>query len=80
MTPPPYMHILAALALSLGAGALLAPAPALMGVQSFGAANAACQRWGDACVICLRGADGAAKCSTPGIACVAGPVVCEAGK
>ena len=80
MTPPPYMHILAALALSLGAGLALAPAPREVTVVSFGASNAACQRWGDACVICLRGADGAAKCSTPGIACVAGPVVCEAGK
>ena len=78
MTPPPYMHILAALAVSLGAG--LALAPREVTVVSFGAANAACQRWGDACVICQRGEGGSAKCSTPGIACVAGPVVCEAGK
>ena len=76
---PPYVHLAAALALSLASGFVLAPAPPpALGVAAFGAANAACPRWGDGCVICRRGADGAGKCSTPGIACVARASACEA--
>jgi hypothetical protein len=39
------------------------------------AALASCQEWTDGCVVCARRPDGIA-CSTPGIACVKGPVQC----
>ena len=34
-----------------------------------------CQEWTDSCVICARTPEGLA-CSTPGIACVRGPIQC----
>jgi invasion protein IalB len=40
-----------------------------------GQVSAACQEWTDSCVICTRTAQGQ-SCSTPGIACVRGPVQC----
>jgi hypothetical protein len=39
------------------------------------AALASCQEWTDGCVVCARRPEGLA-CSTPGIACVTGPVQC----
>jgi hypothetical protein len=38
-------------------------------------ALASCQEWTDSCVVCARRPEGIA-CSTPGIACVTGPVQC----
>ena len=35
-----------------------------------------CVEWSDGCAICLR-EKGAPRCSTPGIACQAGPIVCR---
>jgi hypothetical protein len=40
-----------------------------------GQVSAACQEWTDSCVICTRTAQGQ-SCSTPGIACIRGPVQC----
>jgi hypothetical protein len=40
-----------------------------------GQVSPACQEWTDSCVICTRTAQGQ-SCSTPGIACVRGPVQC----
>ena len=79
MLSPPSAHLLAALGVSFGLGWLIAPAlpPIFLSVQRFGVENTACARWSDACVICQRGGDGVGKCSLPGIACVAGPTVCQ---
>ena len=37
--------------------------------------GSACAEWTDGCVVCLRTPQGPA-CSTPGIACVQGPMRC----
>lgn len=48
----------------------------LVGFAASGpAALASCQEWTDGCVVCARRPEGLA-CSTPGIACVTGPVQC----
>jgi hypothetical protein len=36
-----------------------------------------CQEWSDGCKVCTKTAEGAPACSTPGIACQPGPVVCR---
>ena len=41
-------------------------------IQAYGAQNAACFEWTDGCVICTR-----EGCSTSGIACQPGGVVCK---
>jgi hypothetical protein len=52
-----------------------APAPAVPSAASFGDREPTCAEWTDGCVVCQRG-DHCAACSTPGIACVRGPVQC----
>ena len=52
-----------------------APAPAVPSAASFGDRDPTCAEWTDGCVVCQRGDHGTA-CSTPGIACVRGPVQC----
>ena len=48
----------------------------LVGLDVSGpAALASCQEWTDGCVVFARRHEGLA-CSTPGIACVTGPVQC----
>ena len=49
---------------------VLPPKPAP--IQAYGAQNPACLEWTDGCVLCARG-----QCSTPGIACQPGGVVCK---
>jgi hypothetical protein len=52
-----------------------APAPRAPSAASYGDQNPTCIEWTDACVVCRRDGHGIA-CSTPGIACVRGPVRC----
>lgn len=49
-------------------------------VAAYGAKNPACLAWTDSCQLCLRAESGRIVCSTPGIACVAGPIVCTRAK
>ncbi|AWM88104.1 hypothetical protein C4E04_16030 [Microvirga sp. 17 mud 1-3] len=39
---------------------------------------ASCREWSDGCMVCRRLPAGTAACSTPGIACVPGPLRCLA--
>ncbi len=45
-------------------------------IEAWGARNASCMEWTDACRTCSRDAGGKPQCSTPGIACVAKAPVC----
>ena len=49
-----------------------APSQEQAAVQAWGASHSDCIEWTDACVTCT-----AAGCSTPGIACTPGPIVCR---
>lgn len=49
-------------------------------MQQYGAANADCAEWSNACQTCKRDAGGIAQCSTPGIACAPGAIVCKSRK
>lgn len=71
---------LALLAVVIGTVVLahVLPAAAPEGPPStaaYGDREATCTEWTDGCVVCLRGERGP-SCSTPGIACVRGPVQC----
>jgi len=39
---------------------------------------ASCREWSDGCMVCRRDSAGTPACSTPGIACVPGPLRCLA--
>ena len=49
-------------------------------LAGFGAGNPDCAEWTNACQICARDVAGAPQCSTPGFACVPGPMVCSVRK
>jgi hypothetical protein len=49
-------------------------------VQAYGEQNPECREWTDSCHICRRGETGEISCSTPGIACQQGGVVCKVKK
>ena len=72
--------VLAARADEPKATPLPAPVSGPATVFSFGKENPDCGEWTDACRVCIRGADGAPHCSTPGIACTPGAPVCRARK
>ena len=86
----PAAHLGMALAASLLGAGLVAPSGVgarlsvlesdLPAAQGWARKNPNCLEWGDACFICKRGDNGAAKCSTPGIACTSGEIVCKAEK
>lgn len=86
----PATHLGAALAASLLAAAIIAPASLVLrysvleteppASQSWAEKNPGCLEWSDACFVCKRGDDGKAKCSTVGIACTSGDIVCKAEK
>ncbi len=61
-----------------------APAPPLsnesLSLQGFAAQNPLCDEWSDACVVCKRDEKDTPRCSTPGIACQPGPIVCRREK
>ena len=46
-------------------------------VFTFAKENPDCAEWTNACQVCTRGGDGAPQCSTPGIACTPGALVCR---
>ena len=86
----PAAHLGMALAASLLGAGLVAPSGVgarlsvlesdLPAAQGWAQKNANCIEWSDACFVCKRGDDGKAKCSTPGIACTSGDIVCKAEK
>ncbi len=45
-------------------------------LQGFGVANPTCLEWNDGCATCKRSGD--FHCSTPGIACQPGAIICKA--
>jgi hypothetical protein len=51
--------------------------PAAVSVLAYGEKNPACLEWSDGCVTCARGAGDAKSCSTPGVACQPGDIVCK---
>ncbi len=72
---------LALLALALATPARADDAPPMppkeqASLQGFGAAHLECKEWNDGCATCQR--DSAVHCSTPGIACQPGEIVCKA--
>lgn len=48
-------------------------------MESFGKAHPRCLEWYNICQICKRDSAGAVNCSTPGIACLPGKIVCRMG-
>jgi hypothetical protein len=57
-------------------------APALkqgspVSIQGYGSQNTSCLEWTNGCVLCSNGADGHARCSTPGIACQPAGITCK---
>jgi hypothetical protein len=54
--------------------------PEQLSLQGFGLQSANCVEWGDACSICQRDGAGVMSCSTPGIACQPGAIVCRREK
>ena len=68
--------------LALMAGAALAqepaptPPPPDPPMQTYGERDPACLAWTDSCQLCLRTPDNRTACSTPGIACTPGPLIC----
>ena len=46
-------------------------------LEGFGAVTPLCLEWSDGCAICARDMGKPANCSTPGIACQPGPIVCR---
>lgn len=54
------------------------PAPRTASMQGYGGADPGCLEWSNGCQTCQR-QDGAAApaCSTPGIACTPGKIVCQ---
>jgi hypothetical protein len=52
-----------------------APTKSPPSTAAFGEQDKTCAEWTDGCIVCVRG-DPGPSCSTPGIACVKGPVQC----
>jgi hypothetical protein len=46
-------------------------------LQGYGLTAPRCAEWTDGCAVCARGGDNVAHCSTPGVACQPGAVVCS---
>ena len=53
------------------------PSSELLSLQTFAAINPSCREWTDGCTICQRDKTDEGHCSTPGIACQAGEIVCK---
>jgi len=54
------------------------PELAQTAIYAYGAGNPDCLEWTNACQVCKRDDSGTAQCSTSGIACVPGEMVCRA--
>jgi hypothetical protein len=77
------IRILAAFVLVLGvarADEVSPPSAEQSSLQGYATAAPRCVEWSDGCAVCARAGDGAAQCSTPGIACQPGPIVCTKEK
>ena len=61
-------------------GRMPAPGASPASVFTYGRENADCTEWTNACQICTRDDQGAPQCSTPGIACTPGVMVCRVKK
>jgi hypothetical protein len=72
-----FLALLAIVAVTIVLANVLPAAPARTtpSTAAFGEEDKTCAEWTDGCVICVRGG-AAPSCSTPGIACVKGPVQC----
>ena len=79
-----FRAVFAVLAIAAGPLAMAEDAPppasADIPVQAYSATDLACVAWTDSCQLCLRMPDNRAVCSTPGIACTPGPLVCTRRK
>jgi hypothetical protein len=49
-------------------------------LEGFAAAAPLCLEWSDGCAVCARDDANAVHCSTPGVACQPGPIVCRREK
>ncbi len=57
------------------------PAPSTTSMPGYAAADPGCLEWANGCQTCQRqDAAGAPACSTPGIACTPGKIVCQRRK
>ena len=57
-----------------------AATPAPVDLHAYGDTDLDCLQWKDGCRICRRQDGGAVACSTPGIACLPGPIACTIRK
>jgi hypothetical protein len=84
MTQTKALAILALLAFACGparAEDALRPTPAEQtSMEGFAAAAPLCLEWSDGCAVCARDGANAAHCSTPGVACQPGEIVCRREK
>lgn len=60
--------------------ALPAPETGPATIFSFATDHPDCTEWTNACQVCIRDEKGDPKCSTPGIACTPGALVCRVRK
>lgn len=79
----PRLVLVAAMFLAFAAGAMAdaptaprLPKPLKPSIGGWGAAHPKCLEWSNGCQICARG-ERETACSTPGIACVPGVIVCR---
>jgi len=53
------------------------PSSEELSLQTFAEINLNCMEWTDGCSVCQRGKTDYGHCSTPGIACEPGAIVCK---
>jgi hypothetical protein len=53
------------------------PSTEELSLQTFAEINQNCREWTDGCSVCQRGKTDYGRCSTPGIACEPGEIVCQ---
>lgn len=70
----------AALADAPRPGQMPKPGAAPMNVMTYGKENSDCAEWTNSCQVCTRDDQDAPQCSTPGIACTPGAMVCRVKK
>ena len=63
--------------LSLAAGMPAVASEESASMLAWGLDHAECAEWTDLCQVCARAPEGSPQCSTPGIACQPGPVLCR---
>jgi hypothetical protein len=72
-----FLALLAVVAATIVLAHVLPAAPTRTppSTAAFGEQDKTCAEWTDGCMVCVKGENGS-SCSTPGIACVRGPVQC----